>query len=140
MLKSKLPDLPSKLLEVALLDLEKLEKNPAYSINMDNWHSVGASGKCRVCLAGCVMTLELGADIYDDVAPSRYPSRDADKLWALNQFRCGRIIPGILYLGEELEYRYKGKHCVPVVPYEDNPEDFKRDMVDLIVYLESQGL
>lgn len=94
---NKLPDKPSKLLMMALADLEKVEADPRYEVDMNTWHE--PNGKCRVCLAGSVMACTLGAPIdeclfYDSINDDATP-----KLYALNMLRCGRVLSALEMLG-----------------------------------------
>lgn len=59
-MEPRLPDYPSQILEVALEDLEKCEKDPKFSINMSTWSRVGLDGVCEVCLGGSVLAKTIG--------------------------------------------------------------------------------
>ena len=51
----KLPNKPSELLKVALTDLELVEGDSKYRVDMRNWHTPQYDKTCEVCLAGSVM-------------------------------------------------------------------------------------
>ena len=62
---SRLPDRPSDLLELALVDLALAEADGRYLVNMWHWHLpalVASDEACEACLAGSVMAFSLGAD------------------------------------------------------------------------------
>lgn len=50
----QVPDKLSDLIQLALDDIDKCQKDERYVINMGTWHSLW-DGKCHVCLAGAVM-------------------------------------------------------------------------------------
>lgn len=81
---------PGRALLQALEDLETVEKNPKYAVDMDTWHAPAANGKCYVCLAGAVLAnrYPIGNDNYI----YRYPGGDsltAGRTRALNYARNG---------------------------------------------------
>ena len=76
-----------KLLDLAMSDLEKVEKDSRYEVNMNSWH--WKDQKCFVCLAGCVMAKTLNGDINDHLAPSSFSKDTESKLQAIDCFRCG---------------------------------------------------
>ena len=58
-----LPDKLSDLFTVAVNDLEKIQKDNKYKINMPTWHSYNKRNEiCYVCMAGAVMAKTLGYD------------------------------------------------------------------------------
>lgn len=86
----KLPDKLSKLLQVAMEDLELCENDPRYVIDMRDWHN--PNGQCAVCLAGSVMAKSLGEDPNDPyVSINNYNSELQNKMLALNNIRCGEF-------------------------------------------------
>lgn len=142
-----LPDLPSKLLEVAILDLEKAYNNEKMRVRMSDWLYFPDPGHhpdvCHVCLAGAVMRLSLGLGPFPGSC-HRYPNSaateiDAQKLRLLNDLRRGDIDNAIGRL--DIPRPPGLKYFVRVAEWDDeNPEPFFRSMCDLIVYLESFGL
>jgi len=104
---------PSSLIRLALADLKKCEADPAYKIDMDNWHlpisnRTGSNTVCHVCFAGAVLAKTLGASPFDDVTPSGYllyrtpdefhSSETAQRIVSLNGFRRGYVVEAV-YLG-----------------------------------------
>lgn len=148
-----LPDKPSELIRVALVDLEKCEADPRYLINMGSWHSPTCdtddcescardrkaankpNGRCYVCLAGAVMAQSL------DTSPRKagYPGSfaEAAKLRALNDFRVGSVLSGLQEMGLGSRNRPESRD---VVAYEEDASAFKRDMRTLADDLEKAGL
>ena len=62
----------SKVLEIALLDLEKIERSPKYIINMSTWYE-NSGEECNVCFAGCVMASTLAECPIEDARHARLP-------------------------------------------------------------------
>lgn len=135
----RLPDLPSDLIELALADLEKVEKRKRhYVVDMDCWHSTDRwDGKCAVCFAGGVMAMSLGAKRSEGSGPTAFYGDTRNKLYALNSFREGHVTAGIRWMGIEPPMMFTR---IPVHPYFDDPEKFKADMRGIVQYLRSKGL
>lgn len=85
-----LPDKLSDLIEVALNDLELVEKDPRYKIRMDKWHSPQVDGKCHVCMAGAVMAMTLQQPVGRMMIPTHFDYLNVGrKLHALDLARAG---------------------------------------------------
>lgn len=100
----KLPDKPSELLSLALEDLQKCEKDPRYSIDMDVWHEgedmwLGISLPCYVCMAGALMVHELDADIHKILLPDTFDDDTEIKLLAVDDLRRGHVATALDILG-----------------------------------------
>jgi hypothetical protein len=137
-----LPDKPSELIRVALADLEKVERDERFSIDMDetyHGHVYGVSG-CVVCLAGAVIAQQLAPgheDCY--IQPSDFESGSLRrKLRALNSFRCGNVAAGLSHL--RIDRIDMFMRSVDICPYEDDSDRFKSDMLKLANILEISGL
>lgn len=138
-----LPDKPSELIRVSLLDLEKAENTPGYLVCMDHWHLYydydseypEKVGECGICLAGCVMAFSLRADRERELSPADFKGPDCSKLIVLDHFRSGSIGRGFrsMGLGEPPFELYDVEH------YPDSPAIFKRDMRNLANVLEEAG-
>lgn len=130
---------PSRIIEMALEDLEAVERTPGYVIDMDVWHDPTSDGRCAVCFAGAVIAHRIGTP--KDVLFECMDCSDAlqDRFFALNAFRSGNIRYGL-----ELMRIEDAPATVPqrmqVVEYEDNPTQFKSDMRALAETLRSAGL
>lgn len=132
---------PSELIRVALADLEAVEKDPVYIVDMRIWHGnyKGVSGDyCAVCLGGAVMAKSLGADPYNNLVPDDFEEEIAFRLAALDSFRQGLINKALWYMS--VEPAADVSPHMTVVPYEDNPARFKADMQAMATHLEEHGL
>lgn len=127
--RKSLPRKPSELLALALKDLAAVERSRKYQVNMHFWHDPKAldSGKCAVCLAGVVLAKSLGYTPDEDTYPSLQPEKIAHQLIALDYMRNGEIQSATELLGYK-----KAPGDREIVPYEDNPREFKRQMRQLI--------
>lgn len=69
----ELPDKLSARIRVAITDVKKCEADPAYELDMSEWHRpFGFGAMCRVCLAGSVMAQTLGVPIDRECTPSTF--------------------------------------------------------------------
>jgi hypothetical protein len=150
----KLPWTPSKLIRTSLFDLKKVEAMPeVYRINMDVWHREHRTDSiCEVCLAGSMISQELGANPSEHRGPEDFDADTCWKLYALNEFRVGNVFDGLCYLSDEPSSRLfaqkyeeaKGKdQCrkrVNVTEYTFSPEGFYRDMSRMADDLEMLNL
>lgn len=57
--KNLLPNKPSELIEVALVDYAKVKRSKKFVIDMGDWYTRRGAGICHVCLAGAVMAKTL---------------------------------------------------------------------------------
>lgn len=87
----KLPKKLSDRILVALHDLELVEADPRYKIDMDTWHK--PNGQCAVCLAGSVMAKTLNAPIKVELDTCDFPYEIEEQLEGLNAVRCGADRP-----------------------------------------------
>jgi hypothetical protein len=74
-LPKRLTSKPSALILAALADLEQVENDPRYEVEMGTWHD--PNGKCAVCLAGSVMAFGLGASPNQRHGPGEFDSATA---------------------------------------------------------------
>lgn len=131
----QLPDKPSELIRVALQDLEAVENDSRYSVDMDVWHEPDTYTTCYVCLAGSVIAKSLGAPATHSQNPDHYPYSVERKLRALDWLRAGFIkefleclrCPLPESLPDETDYIYYG-------------ENFKEALLDISAILEAEGL
>lgn len=94
-----LPDKLSDCLEVALADLERCEKNPAYEIRMMDYHEPRGN-VCSVCLAGAAMA-GIGVPPNVDAAPGDFNHHNASRLNAISGVAVGDVFTGLVYMGVE---------------------------------------
>ena len=132
--------LASQLIEVALLDLESVEKLPGYRVDMWSWHEVDylPNGGCAVCLAGSVMARRLGADPHENLSPEDFDDDIEDSLEAINLLRLGNVHEALAEIS--LPVPAGMPDIVPIAPYEDDPVQFKSDMRALAEMLRANGL
>lgn len=142
--KLKLADKPSAALRQALADLEFIEKDERYQIEMWTWHEPHKRyvNKCCVCLAGAMLARSgvLGPDEkfesvfgFDDVL--------SKKLYAINSFRMGEIYDGLKYWGLESVLRENTTPDAVVEDYDADPEQFKYDLMNNVIHvLEEMGV
>lgn len=121
----KLPQRPSALIKLACDDAESVFRNPAYRLNLSDWHEPNDDGTCTVCFAGAVMVNTLNADPESPGYPEKFWA-DHRALYALNDFRKGgfaHLERGITTLvrrgltANEAEKLYKSGACDIDVPY-----------------------
>jgi hypothetical protein len=99
MLYNKLPRSPSRLIRMALKDLEAAEK-AGYVIDMDLWYERDGN-VCAVCLAGGVIVRRMPVSDGSEHNPTdlAYEGlitvQDQRALEALNYFRMGKITEGL---------------------------------------------
>jgi hypothetical protein len=139
-LNKELADKPSDLIEQALVDLEKTEKDPRYRIYMLSWHSPDMSGDggCLVCFAGAVMAQ--GGVPFDMTLDSSdfHDFKVRQKLNALNLFRLGMIGEGLDRIAVDLPEGMLYEVHVP--HYDKDPISFKKAMSEMAVLLRARGL
>ena len=137
----ELPDRLSELLLVALEDLEKIEANNLYRVNMNIWHDPipKANGEdgCLVCFAGGVMAYSLGASPEATMRPGIYTNAVRDKLYALNVLRVGMVGDALRQVGQTRPYSLQAAY--DIVSYERAPARFKADMHKLANRLAEAG-
>lgn len=135
----KLPDKPSELIRLALKDLELVEKDDHYVVDMDTWHEyIRFKSKCSVCLAGSVMAKSLDASPYLSLNMRHFSQ--VGKLMALDNFRLGYISAGAALLGVDTSHPDDRQIVVSVTPYFYNPREFKKDMRKIASIFEGIGL
>ena len=143
-MKRALPDRPSELIDIALEDLEAVEKDPKYRVNMSAWHRpdpFSGDGMCVVCLAGAVMARRTAKGLPRDFSfkPSDYGPRNFVRLHALNDLRTGDVEDALGALGLEKPRGMRSWYSIP--DYEvERPSKFKRAMRRLARRLEAAGL
>ncbi len=132
-----LPNLPSKLILLALKDLRLVEQDPRYTVHMDTWHCMDYSSVCSVCLAGAVMAKSLDATHGQWYAPFIF--EESDRLEALNLFREGYISEGLYRLGYKL-HEFDSRIQIEVPRYEDGPLYFRYFMMRIAYKFKGLGL
>ena len=135
----KLPRVPSKLIQLALADLAKVEADPRYVVDMHDWHEPERSGQCSVCLAESLMAGTLGADLKQGLEPWHFGA-DEYVLLAVNCFRSGHIERGLIHLlGGDYEATEIPDYFT-VTPYQVDAVKFRSQMNAMADMLETKGL
>lgn len=83
-------------------DLEKVENNPKFKINMNSWYHNKLDGKCHVCAAGAVMagTLKVPKKkTCDGGYSTREMGHNEDALEAIDLLRSGLLFQAFCSLG-----------------------------------------
>ena len=137
-MSNELPDKPSELLALALFDLEKVERSSEYEVIMGDWHQPKKSGVCEVCMAAAVMAKTLKVDRLITRMPSDFETDTEKKLCAIDYLRRGDLTVALYVLGFDHPRFLVGE--IDVVDYQDDPQQFKKDMQDLIKALKGEGL
>lgn len=133
-----LPDLPSALIRVAVRDLEAVEQDERYIVDMETWHDPSnVPDVCSVCLAGAVIA-RAGNSPMHNISPFNFESIDVRfKLCALDSFRSGDIAVGVAYM------YMPGRNTMikdrDITEYDLDPARFKREMLVLADDLEREG-
>lgn len=156
--KNLLPDKPSKLILVALEDLEWAEKNPKYRISMHAWHQPGMmeishfDGEteseqevCQVCFAGSVMAKTCKSEWSSELTPHKFPKELKRKLIALNHFRCGEVESGLSCLGVDTPLSLDANpwytdHEMDEISADENRTVWKKQMRRMAGHLAKHGL
>lgn len=133
----KLSDVPSEALAQALSDLELVEQDEEYVVDMYSWHEPN-SGGCKVCLAGAVLAKTVKVPINVKISPNFFmntASRMSGKLYAMDSFARGDVSGGLSHFGIES----KNDVFFPVPTYESNPDGFKSVIKSIIKKLKEIG-
>ena len=138
---------PSELIRHALKDLEKVEEDPAYIVDMDEWHAHFPEDEtpwtCSVCLAGAVMAKTLGLQRNEHSSPwtlrdnGDICDREMKALLALDFFRVGSFNRGLV----EMEAISAGHHVIADhhISYAHSPAEFRANMEQAARQLEARG-
>jgi len=132
-----LPRKMSKLIRIALRDLEKAEKSRSYIVDMGTWH-LPVDNKCYVCLAGSAMAFSLNVKKNEFHTPSDLAG-NAEQLSAIDWLREGDVS----FAAGDLDLRVTNKMRKmnrSVAQYYEDPKQFKRDMRKLARDLAAEGL
>lgn len=146
-----LPFKASEMLEIALHDLEVIEKLPGYRIDMSTWHEAPSKrnskleDKCSVCFAGSVMAISLKTKKNETCQPENFGPVLARQLRALDDFRCGDVYDGLCrlygYMADELMDQYSHlKASKKFLTYDVSPRDFKKGIRKIIKDLQKAGV
>lgn len=89
--KNPLPEKFSAAIRLAIKDMKALSHSTRYKIDMNSWHEVFTSdNKCRVCMAGAVLTRNFHVKRHEDVLTHDLFDTDS-RLGAFNYLRSGMV-------------------------------------------------
>ena len=143
-MNKQLPDKASDLIDLALDDLEKCEKDPRYKIDMKEWHTLYGQ-TCLVCLAGSVMAQTLQVQLDFTFCENRLDKNTEEKLDGLDWFRTGGIEAGLQSIFgyretfSDIEDKALKKRITNITQYKENPSQFKQDMRRMAEFLREEG-
>ena len=126
---------PWQLIRDAIHDLSRQEKCKSVVIDMSDWHDGCPGRRCHQCLAGVVMSRQLGIDTNSWTVPEDFPEAITSRLHALDAFRLGCVRQAYIFLGVRLPPGVPGTVSIP--GYRDNPSEFKRALLELADQLEA---
>lgn len=138
-----LPDKPSELIRLALADLEKIEADPRYEVDMSTWHKPEFTfdgqmrSVCAVCFAGAVMAKTCNIPLEELIQPEQFEEDQMNKFAALDAFRSGRIESGLRWMHIPMA---RMPDYVSIHDYSGFPSLFKDDMAKLALMFEKVGL
>lgn len=137
------------LLDIALKDLFKAERNPLFRIEMSVYfQSVNSvypltksRAQCCVCLAGCVMAYDLGSDPYTSIPECSLSENAWRRLKAIDSLRLGDPAIALQYLLDGGPDTDAKRGTLPsfrsVTPYSSNRDAFVADMRQLLKELKA---
>lgn len=130
------PKTLSAALRLALTDFKIILSRPdLYIVDMADWHRQDLYGvKCRVCLAGAVLACTFEPGIIT-VNINAYGDEWRDTFFAINELRSGYVEEAVQEFNVEgYEANTEDRE---VASYESDPEQFIRDMEQLLADLEA---
>lgn len=135
----ELSEIPSMAIEQAVQDLEAVEADSRYVVDMGDWHRYFPEYEtCSVCLAGAVMAKSLNAAADKDYSPTTlFDPSTSNRLRGLDKFRAGLIDEGLRLFGRGLSIPMSD---VVHMSYGSNPALFKQQMRELAARLRAAGL
>ena len=147
------PVLPTKLSELialSLFDLEQVEKNDKYTVNMSYWYWPHAH-TCFVCLGGSVLVNRFnfteeslhGSMMLASVIDLHIAESDTNALYALNYIRQGQLALALSQLGFDMPESTDEHKLWPhmsITPHHENAQRFKTDLAKLATKLAIYGL
>ena len=148
----KLPQKLSDILELALEDLNQVERDPNYYVSMGVWHTpstVGFGDKerevCMVCLAGSLLAKSVKIPLqitYTEMDTDRYVQNN---MRAIDNARVGDFQNALYSMGvsaenvSKFEKKFYSQIKTPLVEYERDSKEFKKNMKEAIEFLREEG-
>jgi hypothetical protein len=129
---------------MALKDLEAVERDPRYKVNMHMWHGPHMF-KCNVCFGGAVLAKTIKVDISKDFNCSDFGDDWKKVFKALDNVREGFVMTALLEMGlvtdEESDNweEFYTSFDANKLNYQDDPQAFKDAMFDVATMLKVNG-
>lgn len=138
-MSTKLPNKLSDLIDLALGDLEAVEQDKRYKVDMNNWHR--PNGECKVCFAGSVIAHSLGARRTREIKPESFEAHTKVRLYALDYIRKGIVCCALNDIGARPDdLPCCDESTFDATAYETDPEAFKTEMALTAEALRQLGL
>jgi len=126
-----LPEKYSEVLRVAIADMEKCVEQ-GIEIDMWQWVKKEYQGKlCSVCLGGAAMVQTINEHCSDNLS-----THNQDRCFFLNDVRRNELIDAFVLA--EIPSKLS-ENSPRITPYEQDPKQFKEDILALANYLEKHG-
>jgi hypothetical protein len=142
----RMPEKLSECIMLALDDLEKVEQDKRFKVDMDVWCEP-AKKTCAVCFAGSVMVKSAIAGQPStslELEPDSFGLHNRNRFCALNQIRTGNAASALMYLPlynwETIKQAHDAIRGLNVSNYEVCQEQFKEDMLWVAGILDAEGL
>ena len=138
----KLPSVPSALIRLALADLAKVEADPQYVVDMNEWHMPHEDGLCHVGLAGAVMAGSVGIAPHQSFDFWVIGDVMRGQMLALDTFQAGdaSIALQLMGLHNDLQDLTGLEDDVRATPYYRDSIVWHRNMNAMADMLEAKGL
>jgi len=131
-------DDPVRLIRDAVHDLSLHQEGlKSVKIRMWDWHRPYHDGICQQCLAGCSISRRLGLDSKISKQPFEFDRETEKKLIALDNFREGDVYEACQELGIPCP---PGFSSFEITPYNEDPKEFKKDLLAMADALERAGI
>ena len=122
------------MLSLSLDDLELVDKDPNYEINMRIWHKrVKGKKQCVVCLVGSVLAKTFNVDRTYTAHDDTIDPKILKKLYAINYIRQGKLSMALQYLDLTKEQKAVDEITNIAVANKDNDDDILFRTVELIL-------
>lgn len=141
-----LPNKPSELLKIAINDFKEVLKDPAYLVNMSDWHKFNGV-QCEVCLAGSVIAKTLGMNELKEYTPfSSFGNDNQNKFLALNAIRMGRLKEACTLMGidkklfKSIPLKYNMEKLQNVGKHDPRYNEFISKLEEIVKVYEKESL
>jgi len=148
---NKLPEKASDAIRMVVKDLEAIEKDDRYVVDMEVWHKPSLSGKCHVCMAGAYLARNTSAEPYQRTYPDYSQQLKVDSFDALRKYNFELFLDAWIKEDKEIKrltailekvldiHTYKNPVLSLGYFYEHNPDQFKQNILTIAATLENEG-